>query len=271
MIGGREREGRCVESTSKRLSVHQRTRAHQRSLWRRFDGIAGLAQRRRAFSAGSLRGEKATLGFDGVRSDRVGDRLVLVSRAARSIPAGSRAAKPGDWPARAAAAVSYQPDTIFIRNAGANRYARARGKTTMGLRTAIALSLVFSGAGCGSTPSTCVKGAQTACACPGGTTGVQVCSADGTSFGSCQCGEPPDLAMGDSAVAPDAAVDQSLADQSSPDLSLVDQSMDTAAPRDMALIDLAHPDTAAVIDLPLMDLQGCGPIKGSVECGVMAI
>ena len=36
--------------------------------------------------------------------------------------------------------------------------------------------------------STCIPGAQSACACPGGATGVQVCIADGRSLGACQCG-----------------------------------------------------------------------------------
>jgi hypothetical protein len=37
----------------------------------------------------------------------------------------------------------------------------------------------------------CVPGSQVACACPGGSAGVQVCSSDGTQLGPCQCAAPP--------------------------------------------------------------------------------
>src|SRR5689334_17129860 len=54
------------------------------------------------------------------------------------------------------------------------------------------LGLLASGAGgCGSSGQNnggCLPGAQTACDCPGGTRGVQVCAADGMSLGTCQCG-----------------------------------------------------------------------------------
>src|SRR5688572_11486563 len=46
---------------------------------------------------------------------------------------------------------------------------------------------------CGSDESnppgaSCTPNAQQACACPGGDQGVQVCAADGNSFGACDCG-----------------------------------------------------------------------------------
>jgi len=37
-------------------------------------------------------------------------------------------------------------------------------------------------------PNGCTPGEQSSCACPGGADGVQVCSSDGTSFGTCDCG-----------------------------------------------------------------------------------
>lgn len=38
--------------------------------------------------------------------------------------------------------------------------------------------------------SACVPGAQVSCACPGGASGVQVCSDDGARLGACQCATP---------------------------------------------------------------------------------
>ena len=44
--------------------------------------------------------------------------------------------------------------------------------------------------------TTCVPGAQTQCACPGGSSGIQVCSDDGARFGACtSCTMPPPQAM----------------------------------------------------------------------------
>lgn len=38
----------------------------------------------------------------------------------------------------------------------------------------------------------CTPGAQTACACPNGVEGIQVCASDGRSLGECDCGGIPD-------------------------------------------------------------------------------
>jgi hypothetical protein len=58
----------------------------------------------------------------------------------------------------------------------------------------LALVAAF-GLGCKDDPadtSGCAAGARIPCACPGGATGEQVCSADGASLGACECpGEPP--------------------------------------------------------------------------------
>jgi hypothetical protein len=52
----------------------------------------------------------------------------------------------------------------------------------------LALFVVTSGlVACSSSKSTCTPGAQVTCSCAGGVEGVQVCNADGQSFGSCQC------------------------------------------------------------------------------------
>lgn len=54
------------------------------------------------------------------------------------------------------------------------------------------LSMGALAAACGSsggaTAGGCVPNAQVSCACLGGTTGIQVCGADGKSYGACQCG-----------------------------------------------------------------------------------
>jgi hypothetical protein len=44
--------------------------------------------------------------------------------------------------------------------------------------------------GSGGSENVCAPGAQVACACVGGTTGAQVCKADGSGYEACQCPEP---------------------------------------------------------------------------------
>ncbi len=52
----------------------------------------------------------------------------------------------------------------------------------------------------------CVPGAQTACSCDNGATGVQFCQQDGYSVGTCQCAPPaPEGGAGGSGGAPQAA------------------------------------------------------------------
>lgn len=43
-------------------------------------------------------------------------------------------------------------------------------------------------------PMVCVPGAQSSCACPGGGDGIQVCNADGSGLGECECGGVSDSA-----------------------------------------------------------------------------
>lgn len=63
---------------------------------------------------------------------------------------------------------------------------------------ALLLLAVFAAA-CAGDPlplTNCTAGVQTACACPGGSTGAQRCAADGSGFGACMC-EGVDAAVGD--------------------------------------------------------------------------
>ena len=59
------------------------------------------------------------------------------------------------------------------------------------------------GSGAGTTTNqACIPNQQLACACPGGTSGVQVCLADGSGLGACDCGggqggSPPLVGCGD--------------------------------------------------------------------------
>ncbi len=55
-------------------------------------------------------------------------------------------------------------------------------------KTSSAQGSSTTGSGAGGSTAGCVPGAQVSCACLGGGDGVQVCSADGTSFGPCDCG-----------------------------------------------------------------------------------
>lgn len=49
------------------------------------------------------------------------------------------------------------------------------------------VGVVWLGSACGD--AACEAGRQVACPCPGGADGVQVCAADGSAFGVCQCGD----------------------------------------------------------------------------------
>lgn len=72
------------------------------------------------------------------------------------------------------------------------------------VRAALLGSVVAGIAACGSSGSSdattggtnCTPGEQKACACPGGTQGVQQCSADGRSLEDCQCGGSTGTGMG---------------------------------------------------------------------------
>ncbi|MEZ4338521.1 MAG: hypothetical protein R3B82_18020 [Sandaracinaceae bacterium] len=80
-----------------------------------------------------------------------------------------------------------------------------------------ALALLFGvtvSLGCdGSTA--CVPGESVACTGPGGCAGFQICNAEGTGFGACQCGSP-DAGL-DASTPPDAGPDASSPDASAPD------------------------------------------------------
>lgn len=63
------------------------------------------------------------------------------------------------------------------------------GVAILGTMASIVAACGSSGTGSGGTSgSNCTPGAQQACACPGGTQGVQVCADDGRSFKACECG-----------------------------------------------------------------------------------
>ena len=58
------------------------------------------------------------------------------------------------------------------------------------MRTVVLL-FVLASAGCFPSSNDCVPGQSIACTGPAACAGYQVCSADGDSFGSCACGNPP--------------------------------------------------------------------------------
>jgi hypothetical protein len=58
--------------------------------------------------------------------------------------------------------------------------------------------------GCGAPPAGCTPGETQACACPGGASGVQTCSASGTAFGACT-GCPSGRACGSRVCGSDGA------------------------------------------------------------------
>lgn len=73
------------------------------------------------------------------------------------------------------------------------------------LRAALLGSVVAGLAACGSSGSSdvtstgggaCTPGAQTECACPGGTKGVQTCSSDGRGLNACECGSSTSTSSG---------------------------------------------------------------------------
>lgn len=77
--------------------------------------------------------------------------------------------------------------------------ARSCTANVMSVRRRAAKSMVFAAmfvllaivTGCAAPTRVCVPGQTQACACPGGVTGVQTCSADGAQFGACgSCGAP---------------------------------------------------------------------------------
>jgi MYXO-CTERM domain-containing protein len=73
---------------------------------------------------------------------------------------------------------------------GAGGAATGGGAATSSGGTSAASSSASASAttGHGGSSGTCVPGQQTACACPGGAEGVQVCDATGDAFGKCTCG-----------------------------------------------------------------------------------
>ncbi|MFO0758201.1 MAG: hypothetical protein U0359_17020 [Byssovorax sp.] len=62
------------------------------------------------------------------------------------------------------------------------------GVAILGAIASLVAACGSGGSGSTSGGSGCTPGAQQACACPGGTQGVQVCADDGRSFKPCECG-----------------------------------------------------------------------------------
>lgn len=90
---------------------------------------------------------------------------------------------------------------------------RAQGPRSMRTRIVVFATLLLGAGmgagGCGSgTASGCVPGASVACACPGGTQGVQTCLREGT-FGPCACEPAPAAAIVPPSAAPAAVPDES--------------------------------------------------------------
>lgn len=86
---------------------------------------------------------------------------------------------------------------------------RLLGGLALGLLCGIAVACGDGdGEGSGSGAS-CVPGQQVACACPGGSDGVQVCTLDGASFGPCACGDPTG---GEDATAGETEIDSASGD-----------------------------------------------------------
>lgn len=82
---------------------------------------------------------------------------------------------------------------------------RLLGGLSLGLLGGIALACGGGGEDGDGSGGSCVMGQQVACACPGGTSGVQLCL-DGSSFGACQCGDAT-TAMGATETATDTEAD----------------------------------------------------------------
>jgi hypothetical protein len=102
------------------------------------------------------------------------------------------------------------------------------------LRLFVVSSLLLALAACSSSSQTpsdggsrdvtmlCVPGASVACVGPGGCSGGQVCSADGTSFGTCDCSHPSPEAGSDGAPPADASTDATDATDATADVGTVD-------------------------------------------------
>ncbi|HSQ66925.1 MAG TPA: hypothetical protein VLM85_27085 [Polyangiaceae bacterium] len=101
----------------------------------------------------------------------------------------------------------------------------------------------------------CTPGASVACAGPGGCSGAQVCSADGTSYGVCDCGDAANVpdsnvpdTSGDSADHPDAPIDTGLSDGPLPDGQADGGLPDAGLPDASTLPDASLPDAALLPD-----------------------
>lgn len=141
-------------------------------------------------------------------------------------------------------------------------------------------------AGCGVEPvllppSSCLPGAQLACACPGGSAGVQVCDANRV-LGPCACG---DAATADAAPFDDRPVAQDVAsddgareDVGARDVVAVDVGLrdsgaiDAGDPeRDAGVIDAGVPERdAGSLDAGIPDVGSAGRDVGTVDVGVDA-
>ncbi len=116
----------------------------------------------------------------------------------------------------------------------------------VGLLASVALA-VFVGAGCSSldpVPLTCIPGAQLACACPGGTSSVQLCTTAGA-LGPCACPDAGvlDVVAAGDAVAGDVPTPDASAD--APELD-VERAVDAGASTDVV-------DVVDVVDAGALD------------------
>ncbi len=128
-------------------------------------------------------------------------------------------------------------------------------------------------------PTSCQPGAQTACACPGGGSGVQVCGTDRV-LGPCQCGAA-DGGLDAAAVdAPDASdtgtSDLGTSDLGTSDVGTVDVGtapLDTNT-TDATIVDAGTADTGAVDSGSPLDVgsdvssPGCTSMTAANCCGI---
>jgi len=102
-------------------------------------------------------------------------------------------------------------------------------------------------------PTSCQPGAQTACACPGGGSGVQVCGTDRV-LGPCQCGGV------------DGGMDSATTDAPETDTNTLETSVVDVGAVDVGAIDAGAVDVGA-IDVGAIDVGVAPPDTGTVDTG----
>lgn len=128
-------------------------------------------------------------------------------------------------------------------------------------------------------PSSCQPGAQTACACPGGGSGVQVCGIDRV-LGACQCGGADggldatvvDAGPVDSGAPDSGTVDVGASDvgPTAPDANTTDTTLVDAGPVDAGAVDSGSPiDAGSPLDVGSdVPPTGCTSMTASNCCGI---